>query len=97
MVKLKIGQRTAIIIDELDIMIFTEIGDNPMGVMELTKNLNVQHKTIKNHLDKLKLFHLIKIEELPQNKKRISITEPVRAFIIKYRSLLDKIRKESKP
>lgn len=96
MKKRGVGLRMKSVIDELDLMIFTELGESPKGVLELQKILNVQHKTLKIHLDKLKKFNLINVENLEQNKKRLTLTKPVIKFIEEYDELLRKFIDPSK-
>ena len=64
-----------------DLLILKELKDNTLGVMELSKKLNIQHKTIKQHLEHLKKFKIIKFKQSGR-KQEHSIIQDKRNLII---------------
>jgi len=69
------GERFKGIFDELDYQVIIELSKKSLGVLALTKILNVEHKTAKKHIDRLESYGFIVIKHRPQNKKLLVINE----------------------
>ena len=83
--KKKQGQRFRSLFDELDLKILYALFDKPQGVLSLTKELNVEHKTLKKHIDKLENYKFVYIEKLKQNKKHLDLIPQIRKFLKNYK------------
>lgn len=79
--KKNVGQRYKSLFDELDLKIIQLLHKKDMGVLEITKHLNVEHKTSKNHIDKLISYQFIEVEDQPQNKKLLKLTDLIEGLI----------------
>lgn len=73
------GQRGESIIDSIDISILSILKSNKnkkgIGVMELRELVDIPHKTMKPHLDKLIKFKLVDAENLKGRRINLKITD----------------------
>ena len=65
-----------------DLLILKELKNKNLGVMELSDNLRIPHKTIKPHLDHLKKFKIVKFKQ-DGKKQEHSIIQNKRDLIIR--------------
>ena len=89
MVKREIGERANILFDDIDLKIVKIINDysnNGIGVIDLSKKLNITHISLKPHIDKL--IHLELIFMVKNNEDR-AVLKPNKNDIEKIKVFLD--------
>jgi len=62
------GERPRILFDEIDTKIIKSLKKKKKGVMELVNELNIKHKNLKAHLDKLVKNKILFKEEVPKSR-----------------------------
>lgn len=57
--KRKIGERAKILLDTIDQSILNKLSEKELGILELSREINISYKNLKPHINKLIKSHLI--------------------------------------
>jgi len=68
--KRKAGERSGIRFDNIDCQIAAILlKEQPLAILEFVDKLNIKHANLKNHLDRMERFGLIRREPVPKSRK----------------------------
>ena len=66
---MKVGQRSKIIINEIDLIILNILLKKQIGIMELKESSKLAHNSLKPHIGRLENLKLIELQPVEKSRK----------------------------